>query len=317
MKGQKSMPAKKETRLQRRMKELGDKMTKDGAFVGTDEIDSWKAQRQMIQESVVQAKEHIAKHPQPHEQMLFSFMPTDMTRTSPFFPMNRREMKDRPFESLTWETAWGKITFEGRRLAIYDESILFILLSLAAKHRGGTFLTTQHEICKRAGVKAATNTYNAIWQSIDRMAGTKVSLETWKGKGRNRKAVLAMTGTIISWAGKDEKTGKLKVIFNPYFLEMYAESFITNIDYKFRRSLRSDPAKALYRFYRSQKGMGYSCHILTLAQAVNLNIDLPMKKLRDRIRVALRELKSKGYLSKWTMTKDHVVSVWKAVGRKS
>ena len=297
------------------MREISDRMIKENVFMTPDEIDSWKAQRHMIKESITQVKKHIAKHPQPHEQMLFSFMPTDMTRTSPFFPMNRREMKDRPFESLTWETAWGRITFEGRRLAIYDESILFILLSRAAKHRSDTFLTTQHEICKLVGVKPATNTYNAIWQSIDRLAGTKVSLETWKGKGRNRKTVQAMTGTIISWAGKDDKTGKLKIIFNPYFLKMYAESFITNIDFKFRASLKNDPAKALYRFYRSQKGMDYSCHILTIAQAVNLNIEIPMYKLRDRVRAALRELKSKGYLSKWTMTKDNVVSVWKA-GKK-
>jgi len=167
----------KDSVVVKKMKSLGSHV------VSTDEqVKQWEANRKMISESVAQVKKHIAK--QPAEQQLFSFMPTDMTRTSPFFPMNRREMTDRPFESLTWETSWGKINIEGRRLAVYDESILLVLLSLAVKKGTGTFLTTQNEMCKLAGVKPATDTYNAIWKSIDRLAGTKISLETWKGKGR-------------------------------------------------------------------------------------------------------------------------------------
>ena len=124
----------------------------------------------MISESVKEAKELIAKHPQAPEQMLFSFMPTTMTRTTPFFPMSKRQMKYRPMErGLTWEHSWGRITVSGERLSVYDESVLLCLLYLSKKHRSEMFPTTQYELCKIMGVALGKNTYNALWESLKRL----------------------------------------------------------------------------------------------------------------------------------------------------
>jgi hypothetical protein len=129
------MPAKKDklTPIQARMKKAEQQLKTKGLFRSDSEIEAWERQqkaRQIISTAVSEVKEHIGKQPQPHEQMLFSFMPTQMTRTTPFYPMGKREMRDRPTETLEWETSWGRIAVTGERLAVYDETILLSLLLL-------------------------------------------------------------------------------------------------------------------------------------------------------------------------------------------
>jgi hypothetical protein len=263
-----------------------------------------------VSAAVKEVKNHILSKPIPHEQLLFSFMPTSMTRTTPFFPMNKQEMKDRPYVDLPWETSWGQITISGRRLSIYDESVLLSLLVLVRKYRSDTFETTQNELCRVAGIHPGKNTYKAIEDAIDRLIGTKIKLEA-KTKG-NRKTKPLMINTIVSGWTANPKTGKYTVTINPYFLQMYLDSFVTNINIKFRAGLKGDITKALYRFYEGQRDDRYSCHILTLARAVNLNIDLPIRKLRERIRKANRELKQRGYLARSMISKRDTITVWKA-----
>ena len=261
------------------------------------------AQEQMVSSSVKPAKRHIAKHASKPEQQFFSFMPTQMTRTSPFFPMSKRQMKDRPIErGLTWETPWGRLTVSGERLSVYDETVLLSLLAIMVKHQSDTFETTQHQLCQISNVKPATNTYNAIWGSIDRLAGTKIRLEIWEGKGKSRKAIRKMTGSIISFADWSDKSGKLKIALNPYFTQMYAEGFLTNLKLEFRAKLKGDTTKALYRFFQGQepfyKHGKFEIHLLKLCRAINLKTDnVELRRLREQIRKGLRELRKHGYLS--------------------
>ena len=146
-----------------------------------------------------------------------------------------------------------------------------------------------------------------------RLSQTHIGLEIWEGKGKARKPVTEMSGSIITWIKRNRKTGKLQIALNPYFIEMYAESFITNIDLRFRAGLKGDISKSLYRFYEGQRGNKYSIHILKLATAINLNLNLPTNELRKTIRKGLRELRTKGYLERWTLSsKNDLVTVWKA-----
>jgi hypothetical protein len=309
--------------LKSKMQKIGDELKSKGAFRSESEIEAWEKEKaactgnQMIKEDTDQAKGAIGKHPLPHEQLLFSFMPTTMTRTSPFFPMSRKDMKSRPIESgLTWETAWGRITITGERLSIYDESVLLSLLVLVKKHKSEAIATTQYELCKIGNVNPATNTYNTIWGAIKRLAGTRIDIEIREGKGSQAKLVQEMTGSIISWAGRDHKTGKLRVVLNPYFLQMYGDGFLTNLDLKFRANLKGDTAKALYRFYQGQQPLyskgRYEIQLLKLCVAINLNTEnVEIKRLREQIRKGLRELRKQGYLERWRLNKQDYVIVWR------
>jgi hypothetical protein len=158
-------------------------------------------------------------------------------------------------------------------------------------------------------VNPCNQTYKAIWESLKRLTKTGIDLEIWDGKGKDRKTNIEMTATMLTGA---IHTANFQITVNPYFLEMYAEGLLTNLDLKFRASLSGSISKALYRFYAGQSGARYQCHALTLARAVNLNLDLSTSELRKRIRSGLRELRKKGYLQRWSLTKEDVVSVWKS-----
>ncbi len=78
----------------------------------------------------------------------------------------------------------------------------------------------------------------------------RIDLELFSGKGKKRKDLKEMTGSILRFADIDNGRGT-RVMINPYFLELYAASLVTNIDLKFRISLKSDAARR-FRFYQGQ-----------------------------------------------------------------
>ncbi len=269
--------------------------------------------RKIIKDASEFVKKHISR--QPPVQRFFSFMPTMLTRVSPFHFKGKMKYTEWPLvrQDSGDANSWGKMRLVGELLIIFDETILFALLALMTKFQSDAFETNQDELSRLADIQPTPNTYNAIWKSIQRLAGTRIDLELFSGKGRKRKDLKELTGSILSFADIDRETGSIRVVVNPYFLEMYADSFVTNIDLKFRVSLRGDTSKALYRFYEGQRGNKYAVHILKLATAINVNINLPMNELRKTIRKGLRELRAKGYLERWTLpSKGELVTIWKA-----
>jgi hypothetical protein len=269
-----------------------------------------------ISKAVNEAKAEILKQiPDPPEQGVFSFLPTTLTRISPFFPMSRRELKDRPFKSgMTWETSWGKITVTSGNecLSIYDETVLLAVLELIKKYNSESFEVSTYELAKQLTKnKPSKSTYNAIWKSLERLMNTVFKVEISKGKGKSRKVKTEMMGNILSFAEREHETNKLNVALNIYFVEMFGAGFITNLDLKLRSSLKGDTSKALYRFFQSHRSYEYTCHFLTIAGAINLDRNLPNFEIRKRIRKGLAELKKAGYLKRWTMPKD-ILTVWKS-----
>ena len=93
---------------------------------------------------------------------------------------------------------------------------------------------------------------------------------------------------------------------------MYAESFVTNIDLRFRSSLKSDISKAFYRFYQGQYETESNIEIIRLARAINLDTDVEMRRLKDRVRTGLKELQDRRYLSHYQITRDNRVIVEKS-----
>ena len=208
--------------------------------------------------------------------------------------------------------SWGRMQVVGELLIIFDETILFCLLALMTRYENDAFETSQTELAQIAGIDPTRQNAAAIWKSIQRLAGTRIDLALSSGKGKKRKTLKELTGSILSFADKDQENGKIRVVVNPYFLEMYAESFVTNIDLVFRSRLKSDISKAFYRFYQGQYEANSEIEIIRLARAVNLNIELETKRLRSKVRDGLKELQEQGYLQTYDVTRDDRVIVTKA-----
>ncbi|MBW2707400.1 MAG: hypothetical protein JRD84_13965 [Deltaproteobacteria bacterium] len=200
--------------------------------------------RQIIKDASEYVKKHISR--QAPVQRFFSFMPTLLTRVSPFHFKGRIRYTEWPLVRLDSGDAnsWGRMQVVGELLVIFDETILFGLLALMSKYQRDAFETTQEELSQLADIQPTPNNYGAIWKSIQRLAGSRIDLELFSGKGRKRKDLKEMTGSILSFADIDKETGSIRVVINPYFLEMYADSFVTNIDLKFRSRLKSDLSKS-------------------------------------------------------------------------
>jgi hypothetical protein len=123
--------------------------------------------------------------------------------------------------------------------------------------------------------------------------------------------------TILTGADEEERTGKLLISINPFFIVTYAQGLLTNINLDFRLSLKGDISKALYRFFQGQRTFyrdgQYSCQLVKLCEAVNMKTDgVKNFNLRKGVRQGLRELRMRGYLNRWALSKRDYVTVWKA-----
>jgi hypothetical protein len=268
--------------------------------------------RRMIRDAADFVKAHISR--QPPVQRFFSFMPTMLTRVSPFHFKSWTRSSDWPLVRLDSGNvnSWGRMVVVGELLIIFDETILFCLLTLLSRFQNDAFETTMDELCQLANIQPTAHQQNTIWQSIQRLAGTRIDLELTSGSGKKRKSLKEMTGSILSFAEMDNRNGRIRVVVNPYFIEMYAESFVTNIDLQFRSSLKSDISKAFYRFFQGQYDIESSIEIIKLARSVNLDVGQPMQRMRTKVRIGLKELESRGYLEQFEITKDNLVRTRKA-----
>ena len=232
-----------------------------------------------------------------------SFMPTMMTRLSPFFPISKRDMKNDVIEDpIIIENPWGRMTLTGRRLSIYDETVLFTILILLKKSGSGTIKTTLHELCGIMGVKPARDTYNAILKSLERMSEAYIKIE------RRLKRQVEIDGPIIT--GIDHTKG-IDLKMNPYFVQALNNRFITHIDMGLRSNIKGDVSKALYRFLEGQRSDCYAISILKLSQAIN--IDSNGKAFRQRIRKSMHDLEKVGYLRRFILPdRGQVVAIFKS-----
>lgn len=254
-------------------------------------------------------------HEPPYQEPLCSFLPVDMTRVSPFFPMSRKAMgTSRTYETHTWTHSWGALTIEGIRLSIYDEDVLLAILRIYLKQRRPNLQLTKMDLCRELGVVKSGGTYKAIDDSIGRLIGTKIKLEVWAGRGKERKLRSRIRTNLLTGDLLDETTGKIMVSINPYFEEAFLHDFTTSIDMEFRTLLRTDVAKALHRFLEGQ-GQNYQCHVITLAKVLNIDITQETRRLRALLKEALNELVRKNYLSTFSISKD-VIRIIKASSLK-
>ncbi|MFZ0614543.1 MAG: RepB family plasmid replication initiator protein [Desulfobacterales bacterium] len=284
----------------------------DGPTSNSTIVDKQLIGRRMIREAALFVDRHLSR--QPPVQRFFSFMPTLLTRVSPFHFKYHAKSKDWPLVRLDSGdvNAWGRMRVVGELLVIFDETVLFCLLSLMSRYQNEAFESTLVDLSGIAGVTPTAANFTSIWRSIQRLAGTRIDLELTSGSGKKRRCLKEMTGSILSFGDLDRESGIVRIAVNPYFIEMYAESFVTNIDLRFRAGLKNDVSKAFYRFFQGQYDKTLSIDLNRLARSVNLDSQRPPARLRNQVRNALSELKERNYLQDFEITEDNRVHTVKA-----
>ena len=283
--------------------------------------EKYTAQADIEDQAKKSAKEIHDKIGQSPEQMWFPFapMPTELCRTSPFFPMAKQNMTERPYirDMVITDNSWGKITYTGPKLSTYEEDVLMAILALLdeAKNReeieveGKTTYTYTgpiRPILRLMGYKTfGSSSYNRAIESMKLLHGAVVD---FRKKGVRRKI-----NNILIDCDIDEKSKQLTVTVNPYFHEMYMAGSITLLDVIRRARLKSPIAKSLDRFIQSHRDKSWRGHIITLAVALNLDLEQPMKQTRRQIKDSINILINNGILEPSSTVKNDIVTLAKIV----
>lgn len=278
-------------------------------------------QQSGLKQEVEEFKKRILKKIPSHEQTIFSFMPHQLAKTSIFFPLSDRELKEenRKINRFEHKTPWGRIVVEGVKLAIFEEDIFLALLHLTKDktekdHDGRPILKTRLPVIAKLlyGDKGYTNSaYQRILRALEHFELIRFELAVgeWKKKGKERikvETVTSMAG-ILSKHIYDDKTQDLTIYWNQDFLAYFLESMLTTINLTLRRKLKKDGSKALLRFLCTHTDPG-RMNIYTVLGAINYNINQPPYRLRSRLKSCITELKKHGVLgNKTKLFKDDTV----------
>ncbi|MBT8763085.1 replication initiation protein [Desulfohalobiaceae bacterium Ax17] len=229
--------------------------------------------------------------------------PTILTRINPFLITSNRIKEKKDFvNELILENSWGRITKIGPVLTQKDEDILIAILCYAKQYKDkditgslayiGNIIDIARVLTKSK--RPGKDTYSSIHKSLIKLASTVINLEV---KSNNRfKCILS--NNIILHIDYNDKTKKIKIIFNPKFYRLYIKKEYTQLHIKTRlQSLKSPVEKKIYQFIMSHRSKTWRGAREKLEKVLNLNPDRPTNQRRRTIREAINALIARNLLS--------------------
>lgn len=296
---------------------------KKGSPVASAWLAQWRGKRisKEAQEEAAEIREEIAttvSQPEQASLMQWCGFPTDMTRCSPFFPMNPKELGQREFlrDFLITSANWGEIKYTGPKLSTYEEDALMVLLAILdnqSQYRQKVEEDGRKTYTYRGPVlpllrlmhgkkNPNSNYYKRFISALKLMMSSVLELSISAGKtktGKKRTPKQIQMVNILSNVRWDEHKKELSTTINPFFYETYMAGNVTLIDVAQRIKIKGVIAKALYRFIQShKKNPVFIGHFLTLADALNMDREQPQKETKRNIKIAISELIKQGILTK-------------------
>lgn len=257
-------------------------------------------------ESAKKTHKIIAAAATQEQLKLFSPFPTELTRTTCFFPMSTKEMANRPYikEMVIASHSWGEVVYSGPKLSVFDEDLLMFLLAAINEAnekfidqvdgvRTYTYRGSLHKILHAKNVKRAIGKgdYKDALASFKLMTGARLDLTTTTiGPGGKKIPKKTTFKNLITGGEYDHETGAFVCSVNPYFYETYAAGTVTWMDVAMRARIKSPNAKALYRFIQSHREDRWQGPYMTLAASLNIDLNLPNNKIRAHIRSSISDL---------------------------
>lgn len=289
----------------------------------------WRSKRALGEEAADQAeviRQEVTTAP-PEQGTIAHWcgFPTDMTRCSPFFPMNPKELGQREFlrDFVITSANWGEIKYTGPKLSTYEEDALMVLLAVLdgqSQHRhvehileiadgkvterkSYTYKGPAWPLLRLLGYKKpGKEAYKRLISALELMgvAGVKLCISDGKTKGgKKRSPRITQLATMLACVRWDDKEKILTATINPFFYETYMAGTVTLLDVVKRVGLRGVISKSLYRFVQShRKNPIFVGHFLTLADALNMDREQPAKKVRELLKTAINELIRQDILKK-------------------
>lgn len=233
----------------------------------------------------------------------FAPMPSDLCRVSPFAPMGKTVLASRPFveDLVIVKSAWGELRYTGPRLSVFEEDVFLAVLALIEEPGEGlqvevngkpttAWIGPIRQILRLMGLTDGAANYNRVRRALKLMRATtfEICLKSGRINGCG----------LLAGYDLDPTTGQDRVTVDPVFSELYSRGSVTRLDVERRAKLPGAVAKCLYRFVMSHKGPKWAGHWMTVARAINLDMEQPDKKLRQLLRGGVAALTRAGVLTK-------------------
>jgi len=191
------------------------------------------------------------------------------------------------------------VTYTGQQLNQEDLTLWETLVHFARETPLGNICNfTAHGILKALGLNTGGDEHERLHKSITRLQACSVQI-TYTPE---RKTYF---GPLVKAGVKDELTKHYAVELNRELIRLYGESQWTALDWEQRRQLRRKPlAQALHGYYSSH-AVPYVV-TLTFLQRITGSKNQQKAGFKVKLRAALGELVSIGFLSGFTIDGDRV-----------
>lgn len=247
---------------------------------------------------------------------LLGYLPADMAKISPFFPL-KPNAERKYLENYEFSTGeWGKLLYTGPQLSVSDEDVLLILLGVLKKAEAEKYLTTiitdgkttyKYSGPARPFLQAlrynrpCKKDYERFFLACKRLMGAIVEIEISAGKtksGRKRTPIKNSAHNMLIRAEWVRAKKEFELVLNPYFYELFLSNQLLTIDLTTRMEITGAIAKALYRFVICHKKLDGKIPFKesTLVSVTNMDANQIGKKKKSSLKKAILELIRVGIL---------------------
>ncbi|MCK7582398.1 MAG: plasmid replication initiator TrfA [Chromatiales bacterium] len=195
----------------------------------------------------------------------------------------------------TWEGV--TIRYTGWRLDQADLDVWLAALHLAREHHLGVRVpVTINEMLRTMG--RCTRKHDHEWFK-GAMAARLTACAVEITAGRK-----TFGGPLIEGFERDEVTGEHVLYLSPRLAELFEDDDYTRIDWEIRRDLGMDLAKWLHGYIASHRATTQNPHRIGLERLRELcgSETDELRKFRQQVRDALRELQAAGVVTAWRIT---------------
>lgn len=201
----------------------------------------------------------------------------------------------------TWEGV--TLRYTGWRLDQGDLDVWLAALHLAREHNLGVRVpVTVNEMLRTMGRCTGKHDHEWFKCAVARLTACAVEITA----GRK-----TFGGPLIEGFERDEVTGEHVLYLSPRLADLFEDGDYTRIDWEIRRDLDMDLAKWLHGYIASHRATARDPHRLGLKRLRELcgSETDELRKFRQQVRDALRELQAAGVVTAWRITPGDALEV--------
>lgn len=233
--------------------------------------------------------------------------PNEVVRSALFNARNRRTPRQYLRSHVVALIGEGRITYTGEELRQDDADVWMQILHLARCQPLGEWVEfTAHELIGTLGWPNSGQSYTRLKECLTRMTATALAVQS------QRLGLGASVSMIRKFEWKDSqgrRRERWRVWIEPEIKTLFGDLHYTLLDWERRRCL-GPLAKWLHAFYGSH-AQPYPVKVETLRQGSGSGVGT-LRKFRQSLKSALRELVAVGFLDDWRVDSADLVHVVRA-----